>query len=190
MNQESRFQVKMDAIQFAKSLIGTLYVYYHIGDHVVGQDKGPFWAVNGPVPSPEEIRKDSCHCSGVANLMRRFVGLPVPGVEEGWEIPGGTPAWEWFIKERKWAEPFDPKKEYPDGTLLLRTYRSEYDQGHVAIKIGDYLLQSFADRGYDPADRSKLEPGVNMLITVQESQALDPEGYYQYAVDPKFWLKA
>jgi hypothetical protein len=118
--------------------------------------------------------------------MRRKVGLSVPGLAEDWEVPGGTPAWEWYLKEKDRLEPFDVNKEYPDGTLLLRVYRNEYDQGHVAVKVGDRLLQSFPDADYDPTNRSKLGPGVNMDITVEQSHG---DGYYEFACLPENWLE-
>jgi len=177
------------AIEFAKELIGTPYKYCHPGDIALEVNSGPFWASSDTLPSVEQIRASSCNCAGLVNLMRRKAGLSIPGLKERWEIPGGTPQWEVYLEWKGWLETFDPRKEYPDGTLLLRTYRSPYDQGHLAVKIGNVLLQSFGDRDYDPDDHSTMKPGVNMDISVEHSQSLDPKGYYQFACLPTKWLE-
>jgi hypothetical protein len=178
-----------DAIEYAKAMIGAPYKYWHPNDIVREINDGPFWASSGPLPSPEQVRASSCNCAGLINLMRRKAGLSIPGMEGGWEVPGGTPAWEMYLDWKDWAEMFDPKKKYPDGTLLLRTYRSPHDQGHLAVIVGDQLLQSFGDRDYDPADHSTMGPGINMDISVEYSHSLDPEGYYQFACLPENWLE-
>jgi hypothetical protein len=112
-----------DAIEYAKAMIGAPYKYWHPNDIVREINDGPFWASSGPLPSPEQVRASSCNCAGLINLMRRKVGLSIPGMEGGWEVPGGTPAWEMYLDWKDWAEMFDPKKKYPDGSTFAEFWR-------------------------------------------------------------------
>merc|ERR1712083_365861 len=46
---------------------------------------------------------------------------------------GGTGFWYNYFKRNNKLEPFDYRKEYERGTLLLRKYHSIKDQGHLAV---------------------------------------------------------
>lgn len=171
------------ALAYGQSLIGTPYKFYHSGDIVSGVNAGPFWAVDAPVPPAETVRSDCCNCAGLVNLMRRSVGLSIPALAEGWEVPGGTPAWEWYLRDKAVLEPLRSDHEYPDGTLLLRSYRSPYDQGHLAVKLGSQLLESIPNKDYDPDDHSTTEIGVTLT-------PFHPSEYYEFVCLPQNWLTA
>lgn len=116
-----------DCLFYALSLVGIPYRWYREGEHITGTDK--FWASNEPAPSAVQIRDNdlSIVCAGLINLMRRYVGLPVPGVdgsmgEDGVKWPGTTSAWFKYLKMQGKLEPIYTVKKYPRGTLLLRPF--------------------------------------------------------------------
>lgn len=43
------------------------------------EDGAPFWKVNEEVPDIKEIKKHGLCCTGLANLIRRYLKLQVPG---------------------------------------------------------------------------------------------------------------
>lgn len=179
------------AIDFAMELVGTKYKYWHPEDKAANVNDGPFWASTDPLPSIETIKASSCNCGGLINLMRRKLGLSIPGLSEGWDIPGGTPAWDWYLGQKNRWEPYDPKQEYPDGTLMFRPYSTPFDQGHLAVKIqGNYLLHSFPNEEYDPDSAPLLEPGIDASVPFEVSQGLDKGGYYKFICRPEnIWEK-
>ena len=94
-----------DSLFYAVSLVGTPYRWYREGEEIKGDDK--FWAFNGPPPSAVEIKqKGSCIvCTGLINLMRRFMGLSVPGLDgnlgaDGLKWPGTTSTWYAYLKHK------------------------------------------------------------------------------------------
>jgi hypothetical protein len=116
-----------------ESWLGAPYVWWKPGDAVVDVDE-PFWTHDGPLPSPEELRRKGCNCAGFLNLVRRSVGLS--GI-------GGTGEW-WAAVE---PEPFDASKTYPVGTLYLANYVSPTDQGHLMLQGPNGVLHSIPDGG-------------------------------------------
>jgi len=52
------------AVNYAKSLIGTLYVWWD-GSGIPIADIAPFYAQNGPPPSEDFIRANGCCCAGI-----------------------------------------------------------------------------------------------------------------------------
>lgn len=186
-----------EAIRYAKKLVGTPYKYWHPGDKMI-VDKGPFWAWNAKAPEPEEVKTDTCACTGVLNLMRRKLGLSVPGVNEELYYAGSTYGWYLYLEEEGRLEKFDINVKYPKGTLLLRNYLSPTDQGHAAVIITEgksnvlyeKIIQSYSDDFYSETDFSKSGPGITITPTLGMSHFSTPdkEGYYTHVCLPYNWL--
>lgn len=104
-------------------------------------DKGPFWFSNEKPPEMNIIKKKGMNCVGLANLVRRYMGLQIPGKVIGQKLtsivklwPGSTSAWFHYLKTQKRLEKIDFNKVYPKGTLLLEDFNPK-NSGHVAITI-------------------------------------------------------
>ena len=68
------------AIRYLKKLEGTPRKnYYEINTYKDGE---PFWIENTKPPSIEYIKKGAV-CVGLGNLVRRYMGLEVPGNTTG-----------------------------------------------------------------------------------------------------------
>tara|TARA_B100000242_G_C43027130_1_gene478300 strand:- start:825 stop:1448 length:624 start_codon:yes stop_codon:yes gene_type:complete len=105
------------------------------------KDINPFWFVNEKPPDLDFVKKKGLNCVGLANIVRRFMGLQVPGKVTGQKTstitkkwPGSTDAWFEYLKDKKRLEKIDFKKVYPKGTLLIQDYNPK-DQGHVSFTI-------------------------------------------------------
>lgn len=129
------------AIKYAKEFEN--YPYKLCGNQPPNpkQDYEPFWFQNEKPPELNVVKKKGLSCVGLANLVRRYMGLQVPGKVTGQKLstltnkwPGSTSAWFEYLKNEKRLEKIDFKKVYPKGTLLLQNYNPK-DQGHVAITI-------------------------------------------------------
>lgn len=184
-----------DALQYGLSLIGTKYKYWHLNDVILNVG-APFWAENKSVPSIEEVKNQSCTCTGLINLMRRKVGSSVPGVLEKNQYAGGTYVWFEYLNKKDVLESFDINKKYPKGTLLIRQYFDEADQGHVAVIVTEgqtnvlyeELLHCYSDSPFDENDFNKVEPGVSITPNVGISHFTIPGGYYTHICLPEKWL--
>jgi hypothetical protein len=182
------------ALKFARSIIGSPYVWWKGGESTLG-DNGPMWVANSKVPSIDQIMKEGTNCTGLLNLIYRRLGKPIPGVAKGNKLAGGTGAWYRYLKSV--AEPFDYKKTYPTGTLLMRKYVNVKDQGHVAIVfeadarcvLFSKLLHSYTSVEYDETTcKDKTTPGIAIDSNVGFSHFWVPDGFYQFAVLPEQWL--
>lgn len=180
------------ALTYGMSLVGQArYKWWHPDMRMIG-DVGPFWAYDAPVPDVVEIAT----CTGLLNLMRRKVGLRVPGVQERSAYAGGTYEWFTYLDSRDLLLPFDTTRRYPKGTLLLSPYVDEANQGHVAVLISEgassvldeKLLHSYSEELYDPNQRGIVMPGICMKDSVADSHFWKPEGYYTHACLPENWL--
>lgn len=109
-------------------------------------DHGPFWAFQGPPPLFSRVQEQQMNCAGFINLLCRKQGAVIPGAAENSFYAGGTGAWYLHLKEKLLS--YTPSVLYPTGTLLLRTYRNEEDQGHLAVSLGDgTVLHSWTTKG-------------------------------------------
>lgn len=125
----------MDAIQFLLSLINVPRTSYS-HDIPPTTDNAPFWIANAPPPSIDILEKNGTVCVGLGNLVRRYMGLEVPGNGEKskkyW--PGGTESWFEYLNENNRLSVINFDKSYPVGTLLIQNF-NDIDQGHIAIVI-------------------------------------------------------
>lgn len=170
--------------EYLLEIVGTSYVWW-MGDTILGLDTGPFYAVNGPAPNPEDVKKAGVCCTGVINLARRRLGLPVPGVAEQDPLAGGTGAWYRFLESH--LKPFESTKVYEPGTLFFRPYMTFEDQGHIGIKLhGDTFLHSYVD--VSVPREGFCETGCTLDESWSTSHDWCPEGYYLYTAPPSAWL--
>jgi len=132
-------------------------------------DQGPFWAVNGPLPSREEIEKGGMNCAGFLNLVCRGLDQPIPGLVKADFYAGGTHAWYVYLQQKGVLRAFGSWHIYPQGTLLLRRYVSEEDQGHLAIYMGpNSIVHSWPEKG-------------SCFDTIQSE-------YYEFICLPEDWM--
>ena len=134
-------------ITYGKRYLGTPYGNWDPNVSCYG-DSGPFWAFEGAPPSLSQIRTGKLNCAGFINIICRHLGIKIPGTDEQSYYAGGT--YEWFVSLdlKKKLTPFVEGVHYPVGSLLVRRYRSEEDQGHLAIVFGSTtVLHSFSKKG-------------------------------------------
>lgn len=122
-------------INLAKLYLGIPYRWWDPNVSCYGEC-GPFWAFPGGVPSIPRIQKEHLNCAGLLNIICRHLGVEIPGVAEHSYYAGGTYEWFVYLDRNKKLRPYVEGTEYPVGTLLLRRYRSEDDQGHLAFVYG------------------------------------------------------
>jgi hypothetical protein len=185
-----------EALIYAKTLIGIPYRWWHDNEEIKGDDK--FWAANDPTLTADEIKsQDKCIvCTGLINLIRRYVGLSIPGLDGkqgkfGMKFPGTTYTWFRYLKRKKRLIEIDLTKKYPIGTLLIADYKSVDEQGHVAIII-DYkgsnikeqsILHSYSENSYQDSKHMKNvgETGVeelnNTLLWFKVTHVCLPENW-------------
>jgi hypothetical protein len=133
-------------------------------------DHGPFWSFNGPAPSFDRVKRELLNCVGLINVIRRDLGLEIPGAADQTYYAGGTYEWYMYLDRKKKLHSFDPKKTYPKGTLLLRCYRDEEDDGHLAII----------------RDKQKV---VHSIRAGGVKHDIVWPNYYEYACAPEDWLQ-
>ena len=162
---DSRIQT---AIKKANEYIGIPYSPWIPSKSCFG-DHGPFWSYNGPAPSFDKITKELLNCVGLSNVIRRFFQLEIPGVKEESFYAGGTYEWFLYLQNKQKLQPFNPSTVYPKGTLLLRCFHSEEDEGHLAIVTGpSTVIHSIRTRGV-----------TNDMLW---------ENYFEFACLPEHWL--
>jgi hypothetical protein len=91
----------------------------------MGFDSGPPFWIADIEPSLADVKKGGVNCLGLINLIRLHFELPTsqnPFV---------------MLEKRGVLHEFDRDTQYPFGTLLVRPYRDDNDQGHYAIMWDD-----------------------------------------------------
>lgn len=160
------------------ALLGVPYKCWDPAVSCLG-DNGPFWAFNGPLPSREEIEKGQMNCAGFLNLVCRGLGIKIPGVVKTDVYAGGTHAWYVYLQQKGVLRPFGSWHIYPQGTLLLRRYVSEDDQGHLAI----YMGRAASDLG--------MQGPISIVHSWPEKgscfDTIQPE-YYEFVCLPQDWM--
>ena len=119
-DNESSITTRLE--EYAKCLIGVGYCKW---EPYMGFNSGPpFWIANEEPPL-QDIQKGGANCLGLINLIRLRFGLPA---SQNLFV---------MLEEREVLRDFNPKMNYPFGTLLIRPYRDNNDQGHYAIAWDD-----------------------------------------------------
>ena len=192
-----------DALFFSLSFVGVPYRWHIDGDAISGDDK--FYSKNEAAPTAKDVlAMDLCIvCSGLINIMRRFMGLTVPGVdgslgEEGLRWAGTTGIWFEYLESKGRLEPINLAKKYPKGTLLLRNFANvEDDQGHVAVLLTDEseciinenIIHAYADVDYNESiEKGITNVGITGITRFSDSHNYIPTGYYTHICMPDNWL--
>lgn len=165
-----------------------------LNDRDLRDDVAPSFAFNGPITLEHIKSQGSINCVGVINIIRRFLGLDIPGTDNPeYEFPGGTFIWFKTLNMMNNLEIFNPNISYPKGTLLIRDYKNIYDQGHVAVIYENNIskpLESKIIHSY-PNDlklTDKLvEPGL-IIEELKKSHNWYEQGYYTHICYPENWL--
>jgi cell wall-associated NlpC family hydrolase len=157
-----------DAKEYIDELIGTPYVWWKEGDALT--EKAPFWVSSDPPPTVERVRQEGCNCAGFLNLLCRKLRIPIPSKTHP-EALGGSYGWFESLKVEQKLTPIDNYNSLdmiPVGSVLLRNFHSEEDQGHVAIVISPGLLaHSWAGMGV-------------CIQPIKDSYDWTPDGYYTH----------
>lgn len=166
------------AMDYAQGLVGAPYAWWTNASGPLGEG-APAWVGDGPPPSRSQVFQNGVFCAGIANLMLRSVGKG-DEIPQNYPFDGGTRAY--YNKYREVSERFNPNKDYPEGTLFIRNFRNEVDQGHVAIMQADgTVLQSYPGAGG--------VNGVSDSVSLANSNFMnDGSNYYELAVLPENWL--
>jgi len=166
-----------NTLEYAKTLIGTKYTLW-VGGKTT--DKSYPFYVNR-IPRRCNIKKYGINCAGLINILRLNTGRKIQG---GGPYRGGVLQWYQFLRRRGVLQRFDFHKDYPIGTLFIRKYRNEFNQGHLAILIdksssGKKIIHAFGN---------KYGKGKLCLSSLHDSHYSYPHGYYEYVVMPGNWL--
>ena len=169
----------MDTLQIIlPTLLGIPYKWWDPSVSCVG-DHGPFWAFNGPLPSRDQLEEGQMNCAGFLNLVCRGLGVTIPGVVKADFYAGGTHAWYVYLQQKGVLKVFSTWGVYPKGTLLLRRYVSEEDQGHLAIYMGP-AASALGMQGPNSIVHSWPEKG-SCFDTIQPD-------YYEFVCLPEDWI--
>ena len=180
------------ALQYAERIIGTKYEYWYEGTELSNQ--GPMWVSTEAVPSSEIVRGQSVNCVGLINLMRRVLQLTIPGIGLNVKYPGGIYEWYRYLTQKNALHKFDYTLTFKRGTLFLRQYESEHEQGHVSVlyeenkesSLYSIIIHSSVSTPFQI--HTKLDPGVNIDHTLGQSHFYYKYGYYQHYCLPEDWL--
>jgi len=166
------------ALKYAKSLVGAPYTPWSNNGRKAGAAStpdAPFWASDTGPPPTEEVRARGANCAGFVNLIRRELGLPVPGVKSGERYAGGTSVWWEHATSNGWLSPYNPAALYPPGTLLLRPFKDAKDQGHMAVQFDSKnIIHSTSDKPNNGVCIEPLRHG---------------RSYFKATVAPHLWMR-
>jgi hypothetical protein len=189
-----------EVIKYTKTMIGVPYRWWIDGEKISGDDK--FFSKNGSAITRYEIdKKNKCiACTGLVNLMRRYLKLSIPGLDgklndiEGNLFPGTTSVWFEYLKRNSRLEKIDVSKKYPKGTMVIRNYSDVSDQGHVAVVIDEKgnsildqrIIHSYATKEYSVKNINSGKTGTtNFKISHYFNKH---KGYYTHICLPENWL--
>ena len=173
-------------------LLGTPYVWWKKSM----KDCGPqSYADYATIPDFEKINKIGINSVGIVNIIRKSFGLEIPGIKENKPYAGGTYEWFQYLKKNKKLKKFNIREVYPEGTLLIRKYKNEADQGHMAIiyqvdEKGVLFSKLAHAYSYTPInlEKEKHFPGLKIDNSVGESHFWYDNGTYTHVCLPEDWL--
>lgn len=199
-----------DVMTYADSLVGLPFRWYVPGENAfVADDR--FWCADLDAPTAEYIREQNktIVCTGLPNLMRRFLRLPIPGGLNGnirgkyrellQQFPGGTGAWFKYFHQNKRLQKIDLKKHYPRGTLLIARFKDDNtDQGHLAVVYDNVddsktvfdqtIIHSTPTVDYGDRDKFENHGAVTIEPFMVSAKAWGRK-YYEYVCLPENWLQ-
>ena len=149
------------------------------------------------IPDFDIIIENGINCVGLINLIRRYLSLEIPGLNENKLYAGGTFEWFKYLKKFKKLKKFNSKKIYPVGTLLIRNFKNEIDQGHVAVIyesnskgiLFSKVAHAYYNTKFDYDNKNKkLLPGLVIDDFVNDSHNWFEGGTYTHVCYPNKWL--
>ena len=158
----------------------TPYVWWKEGE-TTATKPSPFYCRSTDAPNLDFVKAHGTNCAGLLNLLWHIKGNVVPGLKSGLWNAGGTTIWHSYLESIGALEPFDAKKAYPKGTLILRRYEEVDAQGHVAVIYSDPKQPSDTVLDQELL-HSYPDAGVAIDATVKMSHDWHPDGYYEFAV--------
>ena len=181
------------------------YKYWFDGDLI--NEEAPFYSINKDLPPLKEIEKNGINCAGLINIFcRKFSKIPFLTEydivdDKNVTNKGGTDSWFLHLYKNNLLEKINIFKSYPTGTLLVRNYINEYNQGHLAIKMDDkplFLSRIIHARSNELLsnnmpddvvffDRKLYDPGV-IIEPFNISNSFLEGRYYKHIVVPDKWL--
>ena len=99
-----------EIIEYIKKYEGMKYTGYDKNSNVMTPDQ-PFWVSQLEPPPFEEVYSKGSTCVGLTNIVRRYLGLTVPGLNENYECPRGTESWYKYLDSNNRLETLDLSKE-------------------------------------------------------------------------------
>ena len=156
------------------------------------------------IPNIIKLQHQGVNCAGFINILRHYSGLSIP--ENKWlvnDVPtGGTRFWFNYFNKLGRLKTFNYDTIYPLGTLFLRDYKDDTDQGHLAVlyeyraKYPDKLLFADIIHSYYMDHIENGGVGISNLgmsyfhniDKITNSNSNDNLGYYEYAILPHNWL--
>ena len=170
------------------------YVWWNINM----KDCGPqAYAEDNTIVDFDTIKQKGINCVGLINIIRRCLALKIPGLKKS-NYAGGTYEWYKYLKKHKKLHKFNINKSYPSGTILIRKYKSETDQGHVAIiknnndetVLEQKLIHAYSNTilSHEYNTQKYFEPGLTIDDSVSQSHSWYLEGTYTHVCLPENWL--
>lgn len=193
LNNEQK-KVVNKAIKYAKQFDN--YPYKLCGNKPPNpnRDYEPFWFQNDKPPELNIVKKKGLSCVGLTNLVRRFMGLEVPGKVTGQKLtpltrkwPGSTSAWFHYLKTKKRLEKIDFKKVYPKGTLLLQNFNPK-DQGHVAFTINSSKKGLLNSKIIHSINHDKETGKIYKQVTIEKVKDYNRYKRFTHICLPQNWL--
>jgi len=162
-----------EGIDLLHQLVGTPFGWINNENDIYKRIEEPLYNKNAPIPSINYIKRHTCICSGIPNLLLRFLNLPIPFNQI--TRTSGT-IHDYFSCYT--IEPFMTGKKYAKGTLIGRKYRDSKDPGHLAI-VGnnEHLIQSTII-GNDIKCVTDIVP-LSMITSA----------FYDFIIQPHIWLR-
>lgn len=193
------FKRSKEIIDYLTQFIGVKYRWWYIGSNPLNPMalSAGSYCDSDDAKDIQKIKEEGINCIGLPNLVRHYLKLPIPGTTSEFKTKycGGTGAWFEYLLQKCKLQPIKENLSYPRGTLLLRDYNSETDQGHVAIitknskSFSDsIIIHSFSANKFNPDKPDEtVSPGV-VIENVMNSHKWFKGGSYKYFCLPKDWM--
>ena len=184
-----------NAIKYAKQFENYPYTLCSNKPPNLNIDKSPFWFSNEEPPDISTVKKNGLNCVGLANLVRRYMKLQVPGKVTNQKVskdsklwPGSTSAWFEYLKNKKRLKKIDFNKVYPKGTLLLQDYNTK-DQGHVAFTVNN-STKGLLDTKiiHSIYDKDKITGKIYKHVVIEKLKDYYNYKRFTYICLPQDWI--
>jgi hypothetical protein len=178
MNKLDNGSIPTQLKKYADSLIGVEYLKWEpsMGFTIYS----PFWIAKKEPPLAD-IEEGGVNCLGLINLIRLHCGRSAS--QNPFEM----------LEKRGVLHEFNRDTRYPFGTLLVRPYRDDNDQGHYAITWNDgNVLHAYAklaeEESFDDISAEHLTaPGV-VIEPLEFSNSWFPPHTYTHVCMLDDWM--